>query len=266
MRVAINALVLLVLIGCVILESTRTSAFSSRLPMRPSTTISDGQEEFQLQKKHADTIRLYGMKRPILDRVASTLFELETSRVEASSVEDDQGRMGEPMEWSESDSFANRFSQIVQNNELGYRFKQFVADIVAGQDYEHEETLKVIEEFVASTTTSTKQQSMFGNFFAGADSSETAPVAMFSFTTCPFCRRAKDYLEAEGIPYVSMELDELPGNQGNEIRASLGRKTRRTSVPSIFIKGEYIGGCNDGPGLVPLGESGELQRILDGTA
>ena len=35
-------------------------------------------------------------------------------------------------------SDANKFSQIVQNNELGYRFKQFVADIVAGQEYDHE--------------------------------------------------------------------------------------------------------------------------------
>lgn len=210
------------------------------------------------------------MKRPILDQVASVLFQLETNRVETSSVVDDQGRMGEPMEWSESNSLANRFSQIVQNNELGYQFKQFVADIVAGQDYDHGTTLKLIDDFVASTTTPStkKQQSFFGSFFskAGGKRETTAPVAMFSFTTCPFCRRAKDYLDSQGIPYVSMELDELPGNQGNEIRASLGRKTRRTSVPSIFVRGEYIGGCNDGPGLLPLAESGDLRRILEGTA
>jgi glutaredoxin 3 len=61
---------------------------------------------------------------------------------------------------------------------------------------------------------------------------------MYSFTTCPFCRKAKDYLEEMSIPYVSIELDLLPGNEGNEIRAELGRMTRRTSVPSIFIGGE----------------------------
>eukprot|EP00526_Cylindrotheca_closterium_P000246 CAMPEP_0113645032 /NCGR_PEP_ID=MMETSP0017_2-20120614/23715_1 /TAXON_ID=2856 /ORGANISM="Cylindrotheca closterium" /LENGTH=242 /DNA_ID=CAMNT_0000556703 /DNA_START=131 /DNA_END=856 /DNA_ORIENTATION=+ /assembly_acc=CAM_ASM_000147 len=242
MRLTTNA-VLLVLIGCMTFEGA--SAFSNRLPTRPTITTMSNRQAQGFQQNANTSIRLYGMKRPILDQVATTLFKLENDRVEASSVADDQGRMGEPMEWSESDSFANRFSQIVQNNELGYQFKQFVADIVAGQDYDHEETLKVIDEFVASTTTSTKQPSMFGNFFSGEDGSETAPVAMFSFTTCPFCRRAKDYLDAEGIPYVSMELDELPGNQGNEIRASLGRKTRRTSVPSIFVQGEYIGGCND---------------------
>ena len=61
---------------------------------------------------------------------------------------------------------------------------------------------------------------------------------MYSFTTCPFCRKAKDYLEGQSIPYESIELDLLPGNEGNEIRAELGRMTRRTSVPSIFIGGE----------------------------
>ena len=75
---------------------------------------------------------------------------------------------------------------------------------------------------------------------------------MYSFTTCPFCRKAKDYLDRESIPYRAIELDELDGNEGNEIRAELGRMTKRTSVPSIFIGGEYIGGCNDGPGLLFL--------------
>jgi glutaredoxin 3 len=89
------------------------------------------------------------------------------------------------------------------------------------------------------------------------------PVAIFSFSTCPFCRRAKDFLDEKGIQYSSIELDELDGNEGNEIRAMLGKRTRRTSVPSIFIGGNYIGGCNDGPGLMPLAESGELVKLLE---
>lgn len=189
------------------------------------------------------SIALSEMKRPILDQIASTLFKLENDRVRKSSVADEQGRVGEPMEWSESNSLANRFSQLVQNNELGYQFKQFVADIVAGQNFDKIEVAETIDSFV-----------------------DSGQVAMFSFTSCPFCRRAKDYLDSESIQYVSMELDELPDNQGNEIRAMLGRKTRRTSVPSIFVNGQYIGGCNDGPGLLPLAESGELKNILEATS
>ena len=38
----------------------------------------------------------------------------------------------------------------------------------------------------------------------------------------------------------------------------------RTSVPAIWIGGEFIGGCNDGPrgGIVTLNNSGELDSML----
>ena len=178
------------------------------------------------------------MKRPILDQVASTLFRLENARVEASSVVDEKGRKGEPMEWSDSSSIANQFSEIMSSNSLGYMFKQWVADIVAG-DYEEEVVASKIDAFVQDNK-----------------------VAMFSFSTCPFCRRAKDFLDENGIEYQAMEIDELDGNEGNQIRAMLGRKTKRTSVPSIFVAGQFIGGCNDGPGLLPLAQSGELEKML----
>lgn len=133
------------------------------------------------------------------------------------------------MEWAQEESLANRFSQLVSSNEMGYRLKQGVADLIAG-NYDEEATRQCMEDFIGSS-----------------------PVAMFSFSTCPFCRTAKDFLEEQSIDYTAMELDLLPDNQGNEIRAQLGKLTKRTSVPSIFIGGEYIGGCNDGsPGLLPL--------------
>lgn len=142
------------------------------------------------------------------------------------------------MEWSESESWANRFSQIIASNSLGAQFKQWVADIVAGE-YDR--------EAVAAEITSKIEKS---------------DVLMFSFTTCPFCRRAKDYLDRLEVEYSVVELDELP--EGNAYRASLGRITGRTSVPSIFIGGNYIGGCNDGsPGLMPLANSGKLEPMLD---
>ena len=182
----------------------------------------------------SSSTKLYEMERPILDRLASFLFKLENDRVSSSSVIDDKGRNGEPMEWAQENSLANRFSELVASNDLGYRLKQSVADLIAG-DYDEDTTRRSITEFI-----------------------ETSPVAMYSFSTCPFCRTAKDYLEEQSIPYVSIELDLLPENQGNEIRAELGRITRRTSVPSIFIGGEYIGGCNDGnPGLLPLAKDND---------
>ena len=56
--------------------------------------------------------------------------------------------------------------------------------------------------------------------------------------------------------------------QGNPRRAALGRLTGKSSVPSIWIGGEYIGGCDDGPteeapGLVKLALKGALRPALD---
>jgi glutaredoxin 3 len=180
------------------------------------------------------------MKRPFLDQLATSLFQLERKRVESSSVLDDKGRIGEPMEWSEESSLANRFSEVMAGG-IGYQLKQFVADIVAGNNFDRGQTRGTIQRFITENK-----------------------VAMFSFTTCPFCRRAKDYLTEQGIPYAVLELDQLPNNEGNEIRSVLGRQVKRTSVPCIFINGKFIGGCNDGPGLLPLAKTGELQILLKG--
>lgn len=41
-----------------------------------------------------------------------------------------------------------------------------------------------------------------------------------------------------------VELDER--QDGNAIRYELSQMTGRTSVPQIWIGGEFVGGCNDG--------------------
>jgi len=44
----------------------------------------------------------------------------------------------------------------------------------------------------------------------------------------------------------------------------MGDVVGRTSVPAIWIDGEFVGGCNDGPlgGLVSLNDSGKLDPML----
>jgi glutaredoxin 3 len=180
------------------------------------------------------------ISKSLSEWTASSLMNLENARIQRSSVVDEQGRIGEPMEWSETDSLANRFTEMVSGNPVGYRIKQSIADIVAGSNYNVTEVDQIIDSFISDNG-----------------------VALFAYATCPFCRRAKDALQEIGVPFQVMELDELPGNQGNEIRARLGRRTKRTSVPHIFIHQQFIGGCNDGsPGLIPLIQSGKLTEML----
>jgi glutaredoxin 3 len=90
------------------------------------------------------------------------------------------------------------------------------------------------------------------------------PAVVFSWTTCPYCVKGKATLEATGANFKAIEIDTRP--DGKAIKAELAKRTGRTSVPQIWIGGEFVGGCNDGPepgyGVVPLSASGQLQSKL----
>jgi hypothetical protein len=156
--------VALILVWCI--SFAETAAF---VPP-PKPTLWSGKHQHH---RPAASSRLHAMKRPILDRIATALFKIENDRVSSSSVADDKGRVGEPMEWSERDSLASRLSEVIAGP--GYAFKQWVADIVAGE-FDEDSVNKKVDTFVSDNS-----------------------VAMFSFTTCPFCRRAKDFLEEKGV-------------------------------------------------------------------
>lgn len=89
-------------------------------------------------------------------------------------------------------------------------------------------------------------------------------VLMLSFVKWPFCIKAKAVLDAKGAKYTVLELDVDP--EGKAIRAEMADVVGRTSVPAIWIGGDFIGGCNDGPseygGLNTIDESGKLDQML----
>ena len=95
------------------------------------------------------------------------------------------------------------------------------------------------------------------------------PVLVYSWSGCPFCKRAKAILEAatadiDGKPagyYKVLELDTM-GTEGKVYRAALSDMTGRTSMPQIFIRGAFVGGCNDGPGVATLEKEGKLKGML----
>jgi glutaredoxin 3 len=88
------------------------------------------------------------------------------------------------------------------------------------------------------------------------------PVMVFSFSSCPFCVKAKKILDDANVKYKAIELNQM-GADGMAIRAVLAERTGRTSMPNIWIGGQGIGGCNDGPGIITLQKSGELIPMLE---
>ncbi|GAA5864252.1 hypothetical protein JCM3774_001270 [Rhodotorula dairenensis] len=68
-------------------------------------------------------------------------------------------------------------------------------------------------------------------------------TVIFSKSYCPYCRRAKQLLDSLDEKYDVYELDQM--DEGSDWQAYLAEKTGQRTVPSIFIDGEFIGGCSD---------------------
>ena len=92
---------------------------------------------------------------------------------------------------------------------------------------------------------------------------------MFTWEKSPSCVKAIEAFDMIGVDYKVVRLDD-PWSEGNPIRAQLGKKIGRTSVPFIFIDGKYVGGYDggledssqDAPGIVTMAFKGTLRSSL----
>ncbi|KAJ8613595.1 hypothetical protein CTAYLR_006128 [Chrysophaeum taylorii] len=82
-------------------------------------------------------------------------------------------------------------------------------------------------------------------------------VVVFANDWCPFCKKAVEALKTAEIDFKYIEVD---GGMKSELLA----KTGKTSVPQVFVKGQFVGGCNDGGmgGTLPLLRNGKIQEML----
>ncbi len=64
-------------------------------------------------------------------------------------------------------------------------------------------------------------------------------VAIYSTPTCPYCKRAKEYLSRKGIPYVDFNVAEDKDKAKEMIQ-----KSGQMGVPVIIIDGEVLVGFN----------------------
>ena len=82
-------------------------------------------------------------------------------------------------------------------------------------------------------------------------------VVLFSKSWCPYCTRTKELFDQMDVPYAAVELDER--EDGAAIQAELLRTTGQRTVPSVFVGGDHVGGCDD---TFALHASGQLQAKL----
>lgn len=82
-------------------------------------------------------------------------------------------------------------------------------------------------------------------------------VMIFGKSTCGCNSRAKKTMEFCKKPYHSIDIDKMP--QGNDIHAHLQQLTGQRTLPSIFVKGNFIGGSDQ---LLDLLRSKKLYELL----
>ncbi len=82
-----------------------------------------------------------------------------------------------------------------------------------------------------------------------------AKVEIYTWSTCPFCIRAKALLTRKGVEFTEYGID------GDEAaRAAMAvRANGRRSLPQIFVNEQHIGGCDD---LHALDRAGDLDALL----
>lgn len=82
---------------------------------------------------------------------------------------------------------------------------------------------------------------------------------MYTGDACPYCTRAKRFLEAKGVPFEEIHID----RRDPAAREALVELTGRYTVPQILIDERPIGGWDE---MKALHDAGELDGLLGITA
>ncbi|TTK63275.1 Glutaredoxin-2, mitochondrial [Bagarius yarrelli] len=82
-------------------------------------------------------------------------------------------------------------------------------------------------------------------------------VVIFSKTTCPYCKMAKNVFNEIGATYKVIELDEH--QNGPQLQDALAQLSGARTVPRVFVNGQCIGGGSD---TRQLHEQGKLLPLV----
>ncbi|MGZ5007481.1 MAG: glutaredoxin 3 [Methylobacter sp.] len=79
-------------------------------------------------------------------------------------------------------------------------------------------------------------------------------ILIYTTNICPYCIMAKRLLEKKGASYTEINVDSKPG-----LREEMMQKTKRRTVPQIYIGDYHVGGFDD---LYALDQQKKLDDLL----
>jgi glutaredoxin 3 len=81
-----------------------------------------------------------------------------------------------------------------------------------------------------------------------------AKIEIYTTPWCGYCARAKALLEKKGAAFEETDVMEDAAK-----RAEMRERSKRSTVPQIFINGRHIGGSDE---LAALEQAGTLDTLL----
>jgi glutaredoxin 3 len=69
---------------------------------------------------------------------------------------------------------------------------------------------------------------------------QNSSIEIYTIRSCIYCHMAKEILESNGLKYTEYDV-----KAGSRKAREMMRRTRSSSVPQIFIDGEFIGGGHE---------------------
>jgi glutaredoxin 3 len=84
----------------------------------------------------------------------------------------------------------------------------------------------------------------------------TQPVTVYVADWCPYCQRAKALLKQKNVVFQEINVED-----DEKFRDEMIARSKRRTVPQIFIGDKHVGGCDD---LFALDQSGELDPLIQG--
>ncbi|MDD5275851.1 MAG: glutaredoxin 3 [Methylovulum sp.] len=79
-------------------------------------------------------------------------------------------------------------------------------------------------------------------------------ILIYTTTICPYCIMAKRLLDKKGALYTEINVDAKPG-----LREEMMQKTKRRTVPQIYIGDFHVGGFDD---LYALEQQKKLDALM----
>ena len=81
-----------------------------------------------------------------------------------------------------------------------------------------------------------------------------AQIEVFTQAWCPYCSRVVELLQKKGVAFKETEAP-----HGSAERQGAMNKAGRSTMPLVFIDGNFVGGCDD---VVALDRAGKLDPML----